>query len=228
MTTPVRQSRAVDAQPDDLRESVTALRAQALAVLQEASRNGLAAGPSAPAVARLQRVANDLGAAAALLEHDRSDRETAPAPAERRDVAATPAPSQDAAIALALAGTTMPLAYSREEEAERWLRILRLHGQVGATLRALGVPELPLETLAEGSLPGVQPERRRDPVATVAKRAEGFARHHGATTVDTVHVLFAVLEVYGPAFNRALYACGTTSDELLDRLSAGERLPGRR
>ena len=46
--------------------------------------------------------------------------------------------SQDAALVVALAGTAMPFAHSAEDEAERWLRALRLHGQVGATLQALG------------------------------------------------------------------------------------------
>ena len=39
--------------------------------------------------------------------------------------------SQDAALVVALAGTAMPFAHSAEDEAERWLRALRLHGQVG-------------------------------------------------------------------------------------------------
>ena len=36
---------------------------------------------------------------------------------------------------VALAGTAMPFAHSAEDEAERWLRALRLHGQVGARSR---------------------------------------------------------------------------------------------
>ena len=54
--------------------------------------------------------------------------------------------SQDAALVVALAGTAMPFAHSAEDEAERWLRALRLHGQVGAALQALGVGESPLMT----------------------------------------------------------------------------------
>ena len=46
--------------------------------------------------------------------------------------------SQDAALVVALAGTAMPFAHSAEDVAERWLRALRLHGLVGATLQALG------------------------------------------------------------------------------------------
>ena len=54
--------------------------------------------------------------------------------------------SQDAALVVALAGTAMPFAHSAEDEAERWLRALRLHGQVGSALQALGVGESPLMT----------------------------------------------------------------------------------
>ena len=43
--------------------------------------------------------------------------------------------SQDAALVVALAGTAMPFAHSAEDEAERWLRALRLHGQVGRRSR---------------------------------------------------------------------------------------------
>ncbi|HEY6780716.1 MAG TPA: hypothetical protein VI111_07175, partial [Thermoleophilaceae bacterium] len=52
---------------------------------------------------------------------------------------------------VALAGTAMPFAHSAEDEAERWLRALRLHGQVGSTLQALGVGEAPLTTGSERS-----------------------------------------------------------------------------
>ncbi|HVH18099.1 MAG TPA: hypothetical protein VNF72_07355, partial [Myxococcota bacterium] len=38
--------------------------------------------------------------------------------------------SQDAALVVALAGTAIPFAHSAEDEAERWLRAMRLHGQV--------------------------------------------------------------------------------------------------
>ena len=37
--------------------------------------------------------------------------------------------SQDAALVVALAGTAMPFAHSAEDEAERWLRALRLHAR---------------------------------------------------------------------------------------------------
>ena len=43
--------------------------------------------------------------------------------------------SQDAALVVALAGTAIPFAHSAEDEAERWLRALRLHGQVARRCR---------------------------------------------------------------------------------------------
>src|SRR3954462_10361996 len=58
--------------------------------------------------------------------------------------------SQDAALVVALAGTAIPFAHSAEDEAERWLRVLRLHGQVGVALQGLGVGEAPLMTPTDG------------------------------------------------------------------------------
>ena len=54
--------------------------------------------------------------------------------------------SQDAAVVAALAGTAMSFSHSAEDQAERWLRALRLHGKVGTALQALGVGEAPLST----------------------------------------------------------------------------------
>ena len=57
----------------------------------------------------------------------------------------------DAAIVLGIASTAMPFARTPEAEAERWLRVLRLHGEAGAALQALGVSEGTLGVPAEGS-----------------------------------------------------------------------------
>lgn len=127
--------------------------------------------------------------------------------------------SQDAAIVLALAETAIPFASSREDEAERWVRVLRLHGQVGGALQALGVGEAPLETMA-GERRAPMPRRPgRDLVAEVARAAVKFAAGRGARSVGTADVLFAVLEAYGKAFDRALYVRGATREELLERLA---------
>ena len=143
------------------------------------------------------------------------------------DPVPTPKLSQDAAIVLALAETAVPFASSPEDEAERWVRVLRLHGQVGVAMQALGVGEAPLETLAQPR--AVRLLRRRakgeDIVEIVAQSANYLADERGSSTVCTIDVLFAVLAHYGRTFDRALYVRGTTREELLERLAADARVP---
>ena len=128
--------------------------------------------------------------------------------------------SQDAAIVLALAETAVPFAHSPEDEAERWVRVLRLHGWVGAALQSLGVGEAPLETTAQP----VSLLRRRplgeDIVNAVTQQAHELARAREAGAVCTVDILFALFAVYGKTFDRALYVRGTSRDELIERLPA--------
>jgi hypothetical protein len=133
--------------------------------------------------------------------------------------------SQDAAIVLGLAGTAMSFAHSREDEAERWLRVLRMHGRVGETLQALGVPEAPLMTYAR---PAPSPDElvtaSEDPVDAICRRAVRFSDARAADRVGTIDILFAVFATYGNAFDRALYIRGTSREELLERLaSAADR-----
>ena len=128
--------------------------------------------------------------------------------------------SQDAAIVLGLAATAMDFAHSREDEAERWLRVLRLHGRVGEALQALGVSEAPLMTAARPVSFPTAGGSREDPVDVVCKRAEWFAGLRGADRVGTLDVLFAVFQTYENTFDRALYIRGTSREELLDRLAS--------
>ena len=132
-----------------------------------------------------------------------------------------PSASEDALIVLALAETGVPFAASREDEAERWLRVLRLHGEVGCALQALGVPEGPLETIARPA--AARRWRLRttgeDPVGLVARRAVQLCRVRGATVLTTTDLLQAVLHLYGGAFDRALYERGTSRHELLESLA---------
>ena len=128
--------------------------------------------------------------------------------------------SQDAALVVALAGTAMPFAHSAEDEAERWLRALRLHGHVGATLQALGVGEAPLMTGSEEESEGAgTPPLGADVLDEVTRRAGDFAAAREAQTVGTDDLLFAVFDVYGKLFERALYLRGTGRDELVEKLS---------
>jgi hypothetical protein len=128
--------------------------------------------------------------------------------------------SQDAALVVALAGTAIPFAHSAEDEAERWLRAMRLHGQVGAILQALGVGEAPLMTGAESSDGVETPNLGPDVLDDVTGRASQFAEARKAESVGTADILFAVLDVYGKRFDRALYLRGTSREELVERLTA--------
>ena len=113
----------------------------------------------------------------------------------------------------------MSFAHSREDEAERWLRVLRMNGRVGEALQALGVPEAPLMTYARPTPSAdAEPPAGHDPVDAICRRAVRMAGARAADRVGTVDVLFAVLAEYGQAFDRALYIRGTSRDELLERL----------
>lgn len=131
----------------------------------------------------------------------------------------TPAPDVDAALILGMASTALPFAGTREEEAERWLRILRLHGEAGATLQGLGVSEGPLEE--HGQAPARQGSGGGESaVADVGARATELAGHRGAQAVGSRDVLRAVMEVYGDDFDRVLRVHGTDREEVLERLDA--------
>ena len=130
--------------------------------------------------------------------------------------------SQDAALVVALAGTAIPFAHSAEDEAERWLRAMRLHGQVGSILQALGVGEAPLMTGSEHEhsdghgTPNLGP----DVLDHVTDCATKFALARDAEQVGTPDILLAVLDVYDSLFDRALYLRGTSREELVERLTA--------
>jgi hypothetical protein len=137
------------------------------------------------------------------------------------------APDTDAAMVLGMASTAMPFARSPQAEAERWLRILRLHGQAGAALQALGVSEAPLESLgkdARQEQAGRARENGRDVVAEVTDGAIGAAGRRGGSTFSTSDVLLGVMEVYGADFDDVLRVHGTDRDEVLGRL--GVTMPG--
>lgn len=129
--------------------------------------------------------------------------------------------SQDAALVLGLAGLSMPFAHSCEDEAERWLRVLRLHGRVGDALQSLGIGEAPLMTAARSRMRSVRSEandRGDKAVRDVCALAETMALLRGADRIATLDVLFAVLDIYGGAFDRALYVRGSSRAELIERL----------
>jgi hypothetical protein len=134
---------------------------------------------------------------------------------------ARPTPDTDTAMVLGIASTALPFARSPEAEAERWLRILRMHGEAGTALQSLGVSEAPLEA---GALPGrgadalADAGERRDVVEMVSENAARVASSRGAESVGAGDVLVAVMHVYGGDFDRVLRIHGTDRDEVLERL----------
>lgn len=127
--------------------------------------------------------------------------------------------SQDAALVAALAGTAMPFSHSAADQAERWLRVLRLHGQVGRAMQALGVGEATLMTGSDPLPDGSDgPPFGDDVVERVVRRADELAIERQAASVCTVDLLFALFEIYGGLLDRALYVRGSSREELIERL----------
>lgn len=130
--------------------------------------------------------------------------------------------SEDAALVLALAGTAIRFADSPESEAEHWLRILRMHGEVGSAMQGLGVGEKPLDP--QERMPGSSGSQRfrrggENMVPMARSRAAESAVERGSQMVGTVDVLHAVAGIYGTYFADALYARGAALEELEERLA---------
>jgi len=146
-------------------------------------------------------------------------------------VSAAPPFAPDATLVLGIAATAIPFARTPEEQAERWLRLLRLHGEAGAALQSLGVSEASLDKRPaprEPAYPGAGASGRKgagvseqgDVIAIVSDRAVHAAVERGASGGGTTELLIALLEVYGEVFERTLRAHGTDADEVLERLAA--------
>jgi hypothetical protein len=131
-----------------------------------------------------------------------------------------PAPDTEAAMVLGIASTALPFARSPEAEAERWLRILRMHGEAGTALQAIGVSEAPLEAPAPGSEGEAPHPAGNEAVEAVTEHAVRLATGRGAHAVGAGDVLVAVMEVYGGDFDRVLRVHGTDREEVLARLAA--------
>jgi hypothetical protein len=142
-------------------------------------------------------------------------------------------------MVLGIASTAMPFARTPAAQAERWLRLLRQHGEVGVALQALGVGDAPEEGALDldyaeerGTAPGSAPRGggpddagERDAVAEVSECAAQIAARRGGVGISTVDVLMAVMHVYGEAFDRVLRAHGTDRDTVLVLLGAQVREP---
>jgi hypothetical protein len=125
--------------------------------------------------------------------------------------------SPDAALVATLAGTAMPFSHSAEDEAERWLRVLRLHGRVGSALQALGVGEAPLPNRGTDTA-GSTPPFGDDAMEWVVGRAEELAADRHADSVGTTDLLYALFETYDRLFDDALLTRGASREELIERL----------
>lgn len=132
--------------------------------------------------------------------------------------------ADDAALVLGIASTALPFACTRTDEAECWLRILRLYGEAGAMLQALGVGEDRLQMPgAGGSAPDDEGRAKdEDMVARVAEEASHIAHRRAVAGLSTIDLLQAVMRVYGAHFDQALAARGIGGDEVAARLRRGD------
>jgi histone H3/H4 len=127
--------------------------------------------------------------------------------------------SQDAMTVLGLAGTALPFAESVDDEVERWLRPLRLYGEAGASLQALGIGEGRVQGTGQEPHEAVR-TAPQETLALVTAAASRIAAERGTSTVGTQDILTAVMRHYGEAFERALDRHSGDSAELLERLTA--------
>jgi len=131
-----------------------------------------------------------------------------------------PALSGDAAFVLAMARHALAYADCPVAEAERWLRILRVHGHAGSALQALGVGEAPLAERPPHR-PVVPPARAThaaEAVDAIERSARVHARTRGAELVSTVDLTVVLMAAYEGAIEEALRLRGTSRAELLERL----------
>ena len=119
---------------------------------------------------------------------------------------------------LRIAATAMPFARSSQDQAQRWLRALRTHGDAAGLLTSLGITDEPPRAAEGEPLSAGAP--RRNAIATVSRHAVALARRRGASTIRTSDLLGAVLEVYGPYFERVLAEHGVSTSDVVDRLNA--------
>jgi ATP-dependent Clp protease ATP-binding subunit ClpA len=119
-----------------------------------------------------------------------------------------------------MASTALPFARTPEEKAERWLRVLFLHGEVGAVLTELKLSEGRLQASGENTdrEPPSSMIDDRDAIAKVTEQATRLARQRGAWKVATTDVLMAVMDVYGRDFDHVLQAHGTDRKAVVERL----------
>jgi hypothetical protein len=122
-----------------------------------------------------------------------------------------------ARIAVALSATALPFARSHSEEAERWLRVLRVHGAAGKAMQAVGMPEEPFIAGPEGAAnEPCQPGSLDAVIAAAALRCN----ERGEAAISTEDLFAGVMATYGQAFEHALAIRGTSAVELLEVMAA--------
>jgi hypothetical protein len=131
---------------------------------------------------------------------------------------ARPPLTGDAALTLGIASTAMPFTESVQDQAERWLRVLRRHGEAGVVLASIGVSEM-----ARRERDGVTDEQTAvegDVIASVTEHAGRIAAQRKSAKVATTDLLLAVMHVYGVVFEHVLAAHGGDIDELAVSLAS--------
>jgi anti-sigma B factor antagonist len=137
--------------------------------------------------------------------------------------AGRPALGPDAAMVVGLASTALPFADSSAGEAERWLRILRRHGDAGRALCAAGVGDAPLadpDHRAAGEHVEAGKPDDRETLASVVDQAARAAGDRGAKAVGSTDVLVGVMAVYGADFDRILHVYGSDRDAVQTAVSS--------
>ncbi len=125
----------------------------------------------------------------------------------------------DAELVLGLLATALPFAESRAAEAERWLRVLRSHGDTERVLREIGVSEA--QRSGPGARTSADRERDRpDPTRQVIEQATILTRARGANLIGTLDLLAAVIQVYGEDFDAVLRGHGTDRAVLIRRVNS--------
>jgi anti-sigma B factor antagonist len=127
----------------------------------------------------------------------------------------------DAALTLGIASTAMPFAQSLEDQAERWLRVLRHHGEAGAVLASIGASET-AEHGVDGARDRATNILNTDVIAAVTENAGRIATRRRAPKVATTDLLLGVMHVYGAVFDRVLAAHGADVGELAGRVADGD------
>ena len=128
--------------------------------------------------------------------------------------------SPDAVTVLGLAGSALPFAQSIDDEVERWLRPLRLYGESGRAMQAIGISESPLDA-TKRVFSGPTAESPDEVLHEVTTAASRIAAERGAVAVGTSDILIAVMEHYGNAFESALRCQSSDSEELIAVLAEG-------